>query len=50
MGGFSVNSGGQCRFLPDDQNIKKRNLTGSFYFRSELDAGPSPIEVAEEIL
>jgi hypothetical protein len=29
VGGFSVDFGGQCCLLPDDQNIQERNHTNS---------------------
>jgi hypothetical protein len=40
VGGFAVDFGGQCRLLPDDQNIQDSDRTAWFYFHSELDGKP----------
>jgi hypothetical protein len=38
VGGFPVDFGGHCHFLPDDENIQKRNHTVGF--NSELAGRP----------
>jgi hypothetical protein len=40
VGGLSVEFGGQCHLLADDQNNQKKNRTVLLYFHGELDGRP----------
>jgi hypothetical protein len=40
VGGFSVDFGGQCRYLPNEKNIQEENHIIWLDFHGQLDGKP----------